>query len=1607
MNIKFYKISLILLISLISINLFSQTTIISSVVATNPNGSFENGTSTLAANGWTTVNDGTNIWIVGTATANSGTKSAYVSDGAGANNYSNAGGEVSHFYRDVAFPAGESCINLSFNWKSRGEVSFDYLRVTVVPTSVTPVAGTALSTGTIIGTFQNQTTWQAASNTLSSAYAGTTQRLVFSWINDNGTRNQPPAAVDNISLISSVPATPGCATYISPANNSTVCPSSQTLSWNALAAPTCGSITYDVYFNAGSTATTLVSSGQAGTTYATGAIAGGTTYSWRIVPKNGSVLATGCSTFSFVTNSISSSSVAPLTDNFESCIDWTFVNGAQTNQWVQGTATNNGGTQSIYISDNGGTTNTYNNGTGSVTHFYKDISFPAGQSCINLSFDWRADGEAGVDRLRVFGISPTVTPVAGTQLGTGQIGGNFNSQPTYQNTTLTLPSAFAGTTQRIVFSWRNDGSVGNNPPAAVDNISITTSVPPPPSCTTYSLPVNGAAVCNAGETLSWSPLSTPSCGSITYDVFFNAGTTATTLVSSAQTGTTYATGALTNGTTYAWRIVPRNGTVSASGCSTFTFLAVNNPTPNCVTVISPADGSNVCTTTQTLSWSAVASSGCGAITYDVYFNAGNTATTVVSSGQAGTTFTVGSLSSGVSYSWKVVAKSGTVSAVSCSDNVFTAISSQANDLPCNAVNIPLGTLASGDNNCTSNTGEPATPGCWTAGTVNSVWYSFTAPSSGNVKIRTAPGTLLSTQIAVYTGACGASMTLVAGACNQNAPNCGGTTVLLSELSLTGLTNGTTYYVAVDGKNSLLGTFGITVIESSTSYPITSGQICSNPNPVCGSLTQIGDPGNQGVGLTCDDPGSGSNCTGGERGSVWYTINIANTGQLNFVIIPNDYTAGTAGAETDYDFVLWKIGGTGAVSCAAIGSGTIGATACNYGSDGVTGVAPGGNAPAPYSNATFDNEFEPTVNVTAGETYVLLIENFSNSTKGFQLDLSSSGSSVISYTPPTTIIWTAGSNNTSWTTPNNWGGCGTPTCGLNAVISPISVFQPAITAAMGVVTVNNLTIDPGSVLTLGANAVLKICGNLTNNGTILSNPTSTIMISDDATHTFNGTLSGSSKLGNLIITDAVGGSNCKVITNSDVEIRNNFVTSNATSIFDLNGKNFTIGGDFINAAGANTFSNTTGSSFTFNGSGAQTYNPNAISASPTLTLNNVVANHVGTGITLSTVNASNMFLGTSGVLTLTAGKIITPNSQEVVITNTTTSAVSSGNTTSYVEGNLRRYLAAGATGAFDFPVGHATPGYERATVDFKTASAPGAIQLLAKFDPWGGTFPQPAIPNWSECSTIYDLNYLNHGYWSIDASSISTGSYDLTLYNRSYSNATGAGYSIAKSPSSAPSWSLNGNCVVSPVTAVQRTGMSGFSKMATVQGNAPLPVELISFDGLSKNSYNNVFWKSAVELNFKHYELESSNDGINFSKIATIQPIGNQTSINSYEYLDFNYFKPLTYYRLKMVDLDFTFEYSKVIAIEYGKNNDNETIVYPNPASNELYISLASSTQKVAQVNIYDIYGRVIYQQTIDLLNGFENTFINTSDFASGTYIININYNDSKSENIKIIINNKN
>ena len=189
---------------------------------------------------------------------------------------------------------------------------------------------------------------------------------------------------------------------------------------------------------------------------------------------------------------------------------WTVVNGA-TNQWFVGSvATASAGTNSAYISDNAtGTTHNYTLTSASTVHFYRDISFPAGQTNIVLSFKWKGQGESSYDYVTVYSMPTSVTPVFNSPAGgyqswlnipTAYSGAtvhatpnNLNLQSAYQTQTICLPAAYAGTTRRLVFMWSNDGSGGTQPPGSIDEISLVASTPAAPSSSATSLLLSATA----------------------------------------------------------------------------------------------------------------------------------------------------------------------------------------------------------------------------------------------------------------------------------------------------------------------------------------------------------------------------------------------------------------------------------------------------------------------------------------------------------------------------------------------------------------------------------------------------------------------------------------------------------------------------------------------------------------------------------------------------------------------------------------------------------------------------------------------------------------------------------------------------------------------------------------------------------------------------------------------------------------------------------------------------------------------------------------------------------------------------------------------------------
>lgn len=198
----------------------------------------------------------------------------------------------------------------------------------------------------------------------------------------------------------------------------------------------------------------------------------------------------------------------PYTCGFEAADDatqWTLVNGSYTNKWVIGSAENNGGTKSLYISNDNGASNAYTISTTSYVYAYFDVEVTeAGQ--YGIEFDWKAQAESCCDYLVLY-VVPSTESVTSGSVPSGwsdyKISTNLNVQSTWQHYTAIVDvlDSMVGS-YHVVLYWKNDGSVGTQPPAAIDNVHVQQITCP----AVYNLRTESADSNSA--TIAWTPFGT-------------------------------------------------------------------------------------------------------------------------------------------------------------------------------------------------------------------------------------------------------------------------------------------------------------------------------------------------------------------------------------------------------------------------------------------------------------------------------------------------------------------------------------------------------------------------------------------------------------------------------------------------------------------------------------------------------------------------------------------------------------------------------------------------------------------------------------------------------------------------------------------------------------------------------------------------------------------------------------------------------------------------------------------------------------------------------------------------------------------------------------------
>ncbi len=168
--------------------------------------------------------------------------------------------------------------------------------------------------------------------------------------------------------------------------------------------------------------------------------------------------------------------------------------------------------------------------------------------------------------------------------------------------------------------------------------------------------------------------------------------------------------------------------------------------------------------------------------------------------------------------------------------------------------------------------------------------------------------------------------------------------------------------------------------------------------------------------------------------------------------------------------------------------------------------------------------------------------------------------------------------------------------------------------------------------------------------------------------------------------------------------------------------------------------------------------------------------------------------------------------------------------------------------------------------------------------------------------------------------------------------------------------------------------------------SPLPIELTDFKAALNGPSVLLQWQTASEQNNDGFELQRSPSGKEWQPLAFVQGAGTTFTEQRYTYTDGQPFPGLNYYRLKQMDYDGKFEYSKVISMEMAAGQGRFQL-FPNPATDRVTLSLPSNGFAETTLTILDLLGRQLLKQKILPGPGSGQVDISLSEIPTGIYLL--------------------
>ncbi|OJV14656.1 MAG: hypothetical protein BGO21_18300 [Dyadobacter sp. 50-39] len=212
--------------------------------------------------------------------------------------------------------------------------------------------------------------------------------------------------------------------------------------------------------------------------------------------------------------------------------------------------------------------------------------------------------------------------------------------------------------------------------------------------------------------------------------------------------------------------------------------------------------------------------------------------------------------------------------------------------------------------------------------------------------------------------------------------------------------------------------------------------------------------------------------------------------------------------------------------------------------------------------------------------------------------------------------------------------------------------------------------------------------------------------------------------------------------------------------------------------------------------------------------------------------------------------------------------------------------------------------------------------------------------------------------------------------------------------------VNGSTVVgipSKETAIIVATLNGCSDTLTAYKDCSLPVTLIDFSGAKVEQTIALKWNTAEESHSDRFDVQRSADGKNWATIGTQKSKGDSYAVVHYAFTDQKPGQGDNFYRLKMIDTDKTFAYSKIIKVRYdGLALQSE--FYPNPVSDILNLKSTDWSQ-VRSVEMHSLTGLSVYKSGKTV-----SKTIDVKSLPVGMYILTITHKNGEVVNRKVLIN---